>query len=312
MGVSFMATPTHPTLASASPRFHGGAHLAVAGAPASSSPALSGGQPRADALDAAMHAPTALSLPEHLAGAHASQHPELVPHSDDAQQEGEHNGEMTAHSGLRRQASTDSFGEEEDLLGGATRGGRSRVSWRGVGEESEEAQPLLDPPTPLKTPKSEAPSDQYGHADVDASAASLLPAMPPTTPAVRQPNFARISVSEHLQAMNFMAGNDDYHDYNIISPTPPSKTQHLSESESLSSTGDSHGERDGEGGNKLSVLDVLRPAEDEVPKQNGNDYCEPADHVQNGSSSSVENTNGHCKTSLKPSTPKAEKRKKKS
>jgi hypothetical protein len=60
------------------------------------------------------------------------------------------------------------------------------------------------------------------------------------------------------------------------------------------------------------VLDVLRPAEDEVPKQNGIDYCEPADHVQNGSSSSVENTNGHCKTSLKPSTPKAEKRKKKS
>jgi len=257
-----------------------------------------------------MHASTALST-EHLAGAHASQNPEPVPHPDDAQQRGEHNGEAD-HSGLRRQASTDSIGDEEDLLGGATRGGRSRVSWRGVGEEGEEAQPLLDcPPTPLRTPKSEASSDQYGHAEVDAGEASPRPATPPTTP-VCKTNFSRMSVSEHLQAMNFMAGNDDYQDYNMISPTPPSKTQHVSQSESLSSTGDSNGERDCAGGNKLSVLTPLRPAEDEVPKQNGVDYCEPEDHCQNGSSSSVENTNGHFETSLKPSTPKAEKRKKKS
>jgi hypothetical protein len=373
MGVSFMATPTHPTLATAGPSVH--QVPAVSSLPrASASQAVSAGEAQGHAMDAAMHQPPVLlspSLPTHQAGEHAETHAEThaspvplgtgedsgVAAAASAGQlrvgEAEVNGGgLSARRGSALGGAAPAFDEEEDLLGGASRGGRSRrvVSSRphdAAAEESEDESLLDCPPTPLRTPKSEAPN-----ADANADALlrpqtppTMRPQTPPTTPAVPRPNVGRISVSEHLQASAFMAGEEElFDDYQISSPTRvASKSQ---QSAQLPITADG----DGTGGKDAASSPALRSAEEDVGAQrperlsssspgngwpNGNGlphaglHGKVEDILSQPTTSGLEHTNGHLPvqdsvqpavdqravtqnmTAATPKTPQASKRKKK-
>ena len=97
------------------------------------------------------------------------------------------------------------LGEEEDLLGGASRSSRSRRETCRLEEHSLASDAEKDehsPPTPLRS---------LAHQSPDMDSHEMRPSTPPKGMSSRRPVMGRMSFAEHLQAAAFMAGDEYDH-----------------------------------------------------------------------------------------------------